>query len=84
MKSPDQTQRKVIIQVTFEYEIAVPMEWSPDEIEDYRNHSRFCQNDALDELIRLSDKKGCICGYATTKYIRESIDTLEIESIHDR
>jgi hypothetical protein len=64
-------QRKVVVRVTIDYEIAVPAHWMQEDIEGYRNDSSWCSTNLIKELEELAEKDGCLCKSAHTEYVGE-------------
>lgn len=64
-------KKKVKVRMVVEYEIDVPASWDADDIEHHRNAGSWCTDNAIEELLGLSDKNGCICNLARFEYISD-------------
>lgn len=53
--------KKVVIQVTIEYAIEVPANWTKEQVEFYRNEGSWCTDNMLAELDELRTAGGCLC-----------------------
>lgn len=72
--------KKVTVKMTVVYEIEVPSYWEHEQILHHRNEGSWCSDNAIDELTRLSENKGCLCNanvefeyiaVASDKYLSE-------------
>ena len=54
-------QKRVKVRMTVEYEIKVPAHWEKWRIENHRNESSWCQDNAIQDLEELA-KEECLCG----------------------
>ena len=63
--------RNVVVEYSFMLTVDVPQTWDKDAIESHRNEGTWCANNALTELLNLSEEKGCLCGTMKCSYIGE-------------
>ena len=54
--------KMVKVRMTVEYEIEVPAHWETHMVEFHRNGSSWCCDNTLDELKKLAEENGCLCG----------------------
>ncbi len=68
-------KKKVVVRLIMEYEVSVPADWAPDQIEFHRNESSWCADNLVDELAALAesqDGNGCLCGCAKFAFVRDN------------
>jgi hypothetical protein len=53
--------KMVRVRMTVEYEVEVPASWDRHMIEFHRNEGSWCSDNALYELEKLAEDKGCLC-----------------------
>lgn len=64
--------KRVRLRMIVEYEVAMPSHWTKEKIEFHRNESRWCADNAIDELTELSKRNGCICQYTQFECIEDT------------
>lgn len=62
--------KKVLVEFTFQYEVEVPYSWTPEDIEFHRNYSSWCASNAIREIDNLNESEGCLCGLASTRFLK--------------
>lgn len=60
--------KKVLVRMTVEYEVDVPFHWGKEEVEFHRNEGSWCADNSIEELERLAQDKGCLCGVVKFEY----------------
>lgn len=66
-------RKNVLIKVTLEYKITVPNSWDKNDVEFSRSESSWCADNIISELEKEAEKN-CLCGIATTEYIKDTSD----------
>ena len=61
--------KKVKMIYAFEIEITMPHHWTAKQIEAHRNESSWCADNAIRELERFAEAKGCLCGRFKAKFV---------------
>lgn len=64
-------ERTIVIRMTVEYVITIPESWTPEQIENHRNHGSWCAINAIAELDRISEHN-CLCEDSRFEYVREA------------
>lgn len=62
-------RKTVKVRMIVEYEVDVPADWGKQQVEFHRNEGSWCSNNALDELERLAEEKGCLCHAMEFEYL---------------
>lgn len=65
--------KKVLIRAEIEYEVEVPKSWGQDDIEFKYNDSSWCSGNLIEDLRKLAQKDGCLCGKVRFTYIKDLI-----------
>jgi len=55
--------RKVRVRYSFDIEIEVPHRWNKEDIENHRNHSRWCADNAIIEIDSFVGDDICLCEF---------------------
>lgn len=62
--------------VLVEYKIQLvkyyPEDWEEDNINSHLQDSSWCASNAVDELVKINEEKGCMCNQFFGMYIREA------------
>lgn len=69
-------ERTIVIRYSIDVCIAVPEDWTPEQIEAHRNNGRWCFDNIYSELER--GDEGCLCDVATAKYVKEADEDDEL------
>lgn len=65
------SERRVKVRMIVEYDVGVPADWTPHDIEFHRNDSSWCCSNALDELEIFAQANDCLCNATRFEYVGE-------------
>lgn len=64
-------ERKVLVRAVIEYEIAVPADWTAEQIEFHRNDGSWCADNMIPELEALTESE-CLCDKVLFTYLGDT------------
>lgn len=68
--------QSVVLRMTITYIVAVPADWSKDDIEFHRNEGSFCMDNDIDKLYKWTEQQPnpgpCSCNAAHVEFVREA------------
>jgi hypothetical protein len=71
--------KAVVLRVTLEVVVDVPLHWTKENIEFHRNDGSWCSDNFIDRLAAWADKEdderagpGCACASSSFEYLRDA------------
>lgn len=65
-------RKKILVRMIVEYEVELPAYYGKEECEFQRNDGGWCADNAIDELQKITENGGCLCGITRYEYIKDA------------